>query len=210
MEVARAPHGPSVGRFGRCYGPRTPSIVTGRPYPHGNPASMPSLKDVASKKPLQALRKVRLAHFQETHYVYTGKGGWDAGAKGLRELFPRTTHPQRPAEWYAQIRSTHWPARVPPGNGPFYLPDWVVGWDGAAEEKRRAKILLSGGYKTTDVAALYLSQSSEYLVSVMRTAGEWAWNADPRLYVGYIYASLPSPGKAATLRAYNTERWRGG
>lgn len=141
------------------------------------------------------------AHFVERHWVLEDED-WATGAERLRELFPRDTEPERPAEWYRILAGTHWPGQLPPGNGPFYLPRWVFG-----EEEREHKVetLEGAGFEKQVAHVAYLPQNGEYLVHAMRVADDRLWTADPIAYRVYLYPDL---GGEAELRKWNVERWQ--
>lgn len=142
------------------------------------------------------------AHFTEFHWVNL-RSPWAQAAQGLVSLFPRDTRPDRPREWYSCLWGTHWPGCIPPGNGPFYLPEWAFSED---ELARMVPILKSAGYKQVVAHVLFLPQNNEQLVAAMRAAGKHPWTADPIRSRAYIYPKLRNtPDKQ--LREFNVDRW---
>jgi hypothetical protein len=160
---------------------------------------MPTLTEII--KPSSGIRAKPLpeAHWVEYHWILP-RGSWEGGVAALAKAMPRDARPQRPAPWYRLLARTHWPGRVPPGNGPFYVPDWAV--DGPAMEDA----LKGSGFQRVVAHVVVLPPDAEYLTSAMRAAGSHAWNADPLLYRGYIYPSLKALARQP-LRDYNAERW---
>lgn len=143
------------------------------------------------------------AHFTELHWVNL-RVPWAQAAQELVSLFPRDTRPDRPREWYACLRGTHWPRCIPPGNGPFYLPEWAFSKE---ELERVIPTLKSAGYKQAVAHVVYLPQNAEQLVFAMRAAGNRPWTANPITARAYIYPKLrKTPDRG--LRMFNVERWR--
>jgi hypothetical protein len=175
---------------------------------------MLTLADLAKGKRLIEPPPFRQAHFAEQHFVRVGVS-WEAAAAELTELFPREARRERPGAWYRLIAGTHWaadlrmgrPAQIPPGNGPFYLPEWLLEGMPESRQKEMEKALKDAKYKKVWAQALYLPPNRDYLVSIMRAAGSYLWNADPLMYRGYFYPTL-GKSPAASLREYNVERWR--
>lgn len=141
------------------------------------------------------------AHFVERHLVLKEQT-WQEAAKHLTNLFPRDTRPERPAEWYRLLAGTHWPKQVPPGNAPFYLPEWAFPenkWPSYREQ------LEEGGFEEAIAHVVLLPHNNEYLATTMRAADDRAWTANPITYRGYIYPSLKKMADNP-LRDFNVER----
>lgn len=140
------------------------------------------------------------AHFVERHLIVSGS--WETGCRKLAEAFPRETRPERPANWYRLLAGTHWPGRIPPGNGPFYMPEWAFTEE---EYGERVRALKTAGFREVVAHVVVLPTNGEYLGAALRAAGSYRWNANPYTYRAYLYPKLPK-GKAKDLRDYNTER----
>ena len=160
------------------------------------------------------------AHWVEKHYIHP-KLSWDEASQLLARTFPRETRKERPSGWYLLLHGTHWPGCVPPGNGPFYIPEWVVeeAWRKHAtqtdmpprsEEQERAREAMEAqlkkvGFEEVVAHVVMLPQDGEYLHAAMRAARDRAWNVDPFMYRAYIYPSLSKFAKQS-LRPFNTTR----
>jgi len=161
--------------------------------------AMPTLLEIIRKKPHIKERPIESAHRVEYHWVRL-KGDWNDGAKALQTLFPREARVERPAEWYSLLRETHWPGKLPPGNGPFYVPEYAIKDD----DMRRA--LERNGFVKVVAHVAVLPPDSEYLVAAMRGAGKHPWTVDPILYFAYFYPKIKG-WKVPELRPYNTTPW---
>jgi hypothetical protein len=193
--------------------PANPPSFFGIHPPHCPLLRMPSLLqqllDEIAPKPAPGagaarpitVRPIAQAHFVERHWVQP-KLDWAAAAQKLAEVFARDTRAERPAPWYAHLAGTHWPGSAPPGNAPFYVPEWVFDDDDVAA---RAKALKAAGFREVIAHVVILPGNGEYLATAMRAAGDLSWNVNPRTYRCYIYPTLPKGG-ATKLRAYNTKR----
>jgi signal recognition particle subunit SEC65 len=160
---------------------------------------MPTLTEVIKKAKSLRIKPISGAHWVETHWVLP-KGSWAEGAQKLVAAMPMDARPERPAHWYSLLSRTHWVGRVPPGNGPFYVPEWAV------ESQEMEASLRKAGFRPVSAHVAVLPPDGEYLVTAMRTAGKVAWNVDPLLYRVYVYPTEKGlAGKE--LRDYNTERW---
>lgn len=146
------------------------------------------------------------AHFPDVHWIHP-KLSWEEGTQSLITLFPKDARRERPRPWYEAIRLTHWPRQVPPGNGPFYVPEWCLGVDSPEEATRLTTVLKGAGFRSMTVPIAMLPPTSEYLLAAMRiTHGRFAWNVDPILYQVAWYPALGGLAKSP-LRPYTTDRW---
>ena len=167
---------------------------------------MPLLSEIiagtfSKKKPPNPLP---VAHFVETHWVNL-KLPWAEAARELIRLLPRHARPERPLPWYGRLAGTHWPGQIPPGNGPFYIPEWTL--EGEKEAEIILSVLKKAGYRKVDAHVAYLPHNAEQLVVAMRDAGKHPWTANPITARVYIYPQLRrTPDKE--LRPHNVERWR--
>jgi hypothetical protein len=166
---------------------------------------MPLLAELLKNKKDIPTSPLAQTHFVERHFVLP-KGSWADGVALLARHFPKEARPERPAAWYQQLAETHWPGRVPPGNGPFYLPEWLL--EGAPEAQQQAwvKRLGAAGFKPVIAHVAYLPENTEYLVRAMQVAGEHPWTVNPRTYRVYLYPTLTQLRKAP-LRPFTTTRW---
>lgn len=162
---------------------------------------MPSLKDLQKNTKEFKETIIDPAHFLEHQWVNT-KLDWPSGSLLLKKLFPRETKVERPQVWYKHLRGTHWPKEVPPGNGPFYIPEWVFEPE---ELEKYTQVLKKNGFKQIEAHVVVLPDTGEYLVKAMRAAGDFQWNVNPRTYRAYIYPRFGT--KKKELRNYTTERW---
>ena len=154
------------------------------------------------------------AHFMEHQQIHPSLD-WAGAAALLQRTFPRETRLERPQSWYRTLAATHWPATergpgpVPPGNGPFYVPDWVFQDLAEDEQKRLQAGLKAAGFKPVVAHVGYLPENNDYLVAAMRLAGKHRWTVNPTTYRVYVYPSLGiARPKRYPLRDYTTERWR--
>src|SRR5690606_37883327 len=98
------------------------------------------------------------------------------------------TRPERPKPWYGLLSQTHWPGRIPPGNRPFYVPEWaleVLGRDGRVDEAGSAaliKAVKAAGFRPAVAHVCYLPETSEYLAAAMRLVETHAWTVNPITY----------------------------
>lgn len=162
---------------------------------------MPSVFDILKSRNPFPESPIPSAHYLEWQWVLPNVS-WEEGVLRLQKLFPRDARTERPADWYKRIRNTHWPRKVPPGNGPFYVPEWAV------EDEDMAKALEKGGFKKVVAHVCILPPDGEYLIWAMRVARDRTWNVDPIIYRLYIYPKLKRRGRD-DLRDYNTKRWGG-
>lgn len=147
------------------------------------------------------------AHHLEKQFVHP-RLSWDRGTALLRTLFPEETGDGAAAGWYELLWATHWPGRVTPGNGPFYVPSWALDEISDAKARRAVRAQLQkAGFREKTVHAVWLPHSALYLRAAMRAAGTLAWNVDPVLYRCYLYPHLGTVYRKK-LRPYNTPRWR--
>lgn len=152
---------------------------------------MPSLDSLLTGKPDFPEPILPQAHFQEFHWVLdaTGVAGWNKGAIALQGAFPRETRVDRPSDWYAIVRDTHWPGKVLPGNGPFYVPEWL--WaDMPAQEATYTSALQRVGFRRVVAHVVILPDTKDYLVHAMRAAAKHRWTANPELDRCYLYPRL--------------------
>lgn len=157
---------------------------------------MPTLREALRKSSSFKEKPIFEAHWLEHHWIYPS-GDWTEGARALVAAFPKDTRPERPAKWYHLLRHTHWPDRVPPGNGPFYIPEWVL------ETEEMEDVLKAANFRKVVAHVAILPFDSEYLVTAMRIAKDRAWNADPILFRVYVYPKERKFAKTP-LREYNT------
>lgn len=141
------------------------------------------------------------AHFVERHMVHT-ELSWEQATQKMSDIFPRDARLERPADWYRRLIGTHWPQQVPPGNGPFYLPEWTFPEDKWAEYHEQ---LEEAGFEEAIAHVVMLPHNNEYLAAIMRAAQEHPWTANPITYRGYIYPELKKL-RDRELRSYNVER----
>lgn len=140
-------------------------------------------------------------------WCYPQGKGWEAGRAALRAAFPKETRDERPAPWFRSHFWTHSGAFVPPGNGPFYIPEWAGPEDGEAFD-RWISGLKKAGFRRQRVATSSLPPTREYLIHAMRTIeGRMAWNVDPLLYVVYGYPQGGTKSAKRDLRPFTTGRW---
>lgn len=182
---------------------------------------MPTLAELIRGSPDIKEKPIPEAHWLEKHFVHP-KLSWEEASRLVVQSFPRETRKERPAGWYLHLYGTHWPGCVPPGNGPFYIPEWVVeeAWNkhaiqrnspprpeeqAIAQEAMEAQ-LKRAGFKVAIAHVVMLPQDGEYLHAAMRVARDRAWNVDPFLYRAYVYPSLSRFAKSG-LRPFNTSRW---
>lgn len=132
---------------------------------------------------------------------------WAAGTELLRKTFRDDTRPDSPAPWYELLEGTHWPDQVPPGNGPFYVPLWVIHDPQSGEGKALLARLRSAGLKEAVAHVACLPENNDYLATAQRVAAPYAWNVNPILYRCYLYPSLGARWKRPR-RHFNTVRWR--
>lgn len=146
------------------------------------------------------------SHFMLSQWIHPSHD-WGKGTRVLQQLFPKETRIEKPREWYASLQGTHWVGQVPPGNGPFYVPDWALNVESEAEATRLRTILKGAGFKQQDVPVAMLPITSEYLRYAMRiaTADDAQWTVDPVIYQLYWYPG--KRGATKNLRAYTTVRW---
>lgn len=166
---------------------------------------MPLLTEIITSSPKnKAPKPLVRAHFVEEHWIHP-KLPWEQAARELVQLFPRDTRPERPRAWYRRLAGTHWPGQIPPGNGPFYVPEWTIEDNEAGDAIRET--LKKAGFRKAEAHALYLPQNSEQLVVAMRAADQHPWTANPLTGRAYIYPRLRrTPDRE--LRPYNVDRWR--
>jgi hypothetical protein len=177
------------------------------------PAYMQTLDSLLKKRSDFAESPLPQAHFLERQLAHPS-AEWAEGARMLREALPKETRIERPHPWYQLLLATHAPGKVIPGNGPFFVPDWVFSVE-EREEKEAA--LKSAGFKETFAHVVFLPSDGEYLASAMRAAlidpYEGAaprfhpWNANPRTYRAYLYPRLSGLAKRP-LRDFTVERAR--
>ena len=156
-----------------------------------------SLTDLLAGKQTRPTKPHREAHFVEEHFVHP-KLSWDEAAKAVQSAFPKKARLDRPTEWYRMLVETHWPGRVLPGNGPFYLPAWL--WDDDDLDAVE-KALKGEGFIRVEAHVKYLPPSGEYLSTIMRAAEDLPWNANPITFRGYIYTERKI--KKGELRPFN-------
>lgn len=163
---------------------------------------MAQLEDLKNNRTPFKEKPLPQAHFLERHFIHP-KASWDEAARIVAGMFPRDTRAERPKPWYRLLAGTHWPGQVPPGNGPFYVPEWVFADESLDALKARFK---KEGFKEAVAHVVVLPMDGEYLAAAMRAAEQNAWNVNPRTYRAYLYPTLGS--KKRVLRRYNVERLR--
>lgn len=147
---------------------------------------------------------IKEAHFVEQHFVQL-KLSWEEAAKAVQRAFPKQARVDRPAEWYRLLAHTHWPGRVLPGCGPYYIPEWVFDSEKLDDVEKKLK---SEGFTKVEAHVVYLPMDREYLAEAMRVAKKRAWNVDPHMYRVYIYTNgKVKPGSLRTFNVYPLEEW---
>lgn len=165
---------------------------------------MPSLLDYLSGKNLKQTLPDS-AHWAEQQWVHPSVD-WAQGTEMLRAMAPRDTRVERPKRWYELLRLTHWPGQVPPGNGPFFVPDWALEVMGETETERLRAGLRAGGFRDLSVPVAVVPPSSDYLVWAMRITQGFRWTANPVLYQVYWYPTLGA-GRVPELRPFTVRPW---
>lgn len=179
-----------------------------------------TLKELADKQATKSAKSKPIketalpqAHSLERHLVHP-KLSWEEGVAKLREVFPKDARPERPAKWYRRLSGNHWPGQVPPGNGPFYVPQWA--FDGP-DWARVSKALSKEGFKEVVAHVVHIPADGEYLHATMRAAGIHApdgghpWNLDATTsglgYLAFLYPNIPGFNrKKMPLRPFTIER----
>lgn len=141
------------------------------------------------------------AHFLERQFVHPTLS-WDKGCEtlavydGLYDL--------------SLLATTHTAGQSPPGNGPFYVPDWALASSAESETGDIARDIVNGlkrlGFRSVVAHAIVLSETNDYLVDAMRVAQTFPWNVDPLLYRCYLYPGMTARWRQP-LRQYTTTRW---
>lgn len=155
------------------------------------------------------------AHALVRHFVRPGLS-WLEGAAAMRACLPAETNPDLPAPWYRAIAATHGPGMVPPGTGPFYLPEWVA--DPSPDEspvgrnagRRRGETidarLRRAGFRLVVAHVVVLRPNADYLAAAKRMALRYPWTVHPQLYWVYLYPSLRAT-RGRDERPFTTRRW---
>ncbi len=157
-------------------------------------------------RPEFAVRPLPQAHFVERQLVHS-RLGWEDGTRLIMTRCPEATHRDHPHEWWELLTWTHAPGRVPPGNGPYFIPEWALDDFKSPEIRPIVSQLKRAGFREAVVHVVMLPHSNDYLASARRAAGSMAWNVNPLLYRCYLYPTL---GEKWTrpLRRFTTPRWR--
>lgn len=164
-----------------------------------------TLKEVLTNRRELREQPLPQAHFVERHWILA-KGSWEDGVRQLQAAFPRDTRPDRPAPWFQALAATHSPGLVPPGNGPFFVPDWAMEGAPPADVTVWESTLKRAGFRPMVAHCAYLPDNTEYLVRAMQIAGpKLPWTVNPWTYRVYCYPRIS--GRPGPLRPYTTRRW---
>lgn len=120
------------------------------------------------------------AHFSEDQWIFPM--GWQEGTNFLPQLAPRAVKTGREREWFMAISSTHGPGCVVPGNGPFFLPTWVVEMaekESPGEGKALEELFKVNAIKLIEGIPVRMISGREAVLQAERVAEDWAWNMDP-------------------------------
>src|SRR5580704_224084 len=148
------------------------------------------------------------AHFLERQLVHP-KISWEQGSELLATYCAPGTAWSNALE-LDLLSATHTSGQCPPGNGPFYLPEWSLVESGAEDTSEVYREMVARltrlGFRSVVTHVIVLSETNDYLVDAMRAARNIPWNVDPTLYRCYLYPTM-GPRSGQRLRSYTTQRW---
>ena len=157
---------------------------------------MPKISDILRDPKDRKRERPLLAAQWVTRHLVDPKHPWEEARDAFMKALPREARIRRPASWFKELRGTHWPDVVPPGNGPFYIPAYT--WDRKSVEDAAKEL----GFKEVTAHVRVLPRDSEIIFRAVKVSRfhSCRFNLDPERGLMYLYPRLPKMGVPDELR----------